>query len=498
MEKINEKDNTSFSFDFISILGWPKLAWVADFPKGEAKIRVRHGSHVEVKDKWCVEGVWESDYEGGGFDRSEFIFGSGIRLRPDRVVFVSASTMLDRLWYVERDNHYFISNSLPALLACSDIDLDDDYPSYVQDMETLTEGIDGYRKEIQAKPCPVLVLYYRNLEYDGKHLIETDKAVTTPDLFTFSDYRNFLRQISEGLGKNLSSSHREFPITPLGCISSGYDSGAATVIAKEAGCRNAVTIENASSFLPRKDSGAEIAKHLGIECEVYRHTYSAYSHEASVWSAAGMPAGLNLTIFRYPEPLCLFFTGYRGDTVWDDFISDDPRHLSGPTISCLGLCEFRLLQGIFHCPVPCWGGMKTRQIQSISRLPEMDNWRLNCFYDRPIPRRILEEASVPRKLFGIRKEATTTDNFFIWPFSGSAMKSFEKFLRSREIYCPPVLFIETIRKTAEYSNLVYTNLPKQLRPKALDPRSLFSIKAQSLLFHWGNCELKEMYSSALK
>jgi hypothetical protein len=33
----------------------------------------------------------------------------------------------------------------------------------------------------------------------------------------------------------------------------------------------------------------------------------------------------------------------------------------------------------------------------------MKKWQLNNNYDRPIPRRIIEEAGVPRELFGLNK-----------------------------------------------------------------------------------------------
>jgi len=43
---------------------------------------------------------------------------------------------------------------------------------------------------------------------------------------------------------------------------------------------------------------------------------------------------------------------------------------------------------------------------------EMAPWRLGSDYDRPIPRRILEEAGIPRQLFGTRKKAVVeTYNF---------------------------------------------------------------------------------------
>ena len=37
----------------------------------------------------------------------------------------------------------------------------------------------------------------------------------------------------------------------------------------------------------------------------------------------------------------------------------------------------------------------------------MDDWRLNNDYDRPIPRRLAEEAGLPRDSFGQKKMATT-------------------------------------------------------------------------------------------
>ena len=38
----------------------------------------------------------------------------------------------------------------------------------------------------------------------------------------------------------------------------------------------------------------------------------------------------------------------------------------------------------------------------------MEPWRVHTNYDRPIPRRIAEEAGVPRELFGNKKRAAAT------------------------------------------------------------------------------------------
>jgi len=477
---------------------WPKLAWVATFADGAEELVVLHGSHVEIGDGWCVEAVWDGPFECADFDKTEHVFGTGIRCRENRVVFVSAGTMLERLWYCQADNKLFVSNSLPALLACSDVSLRDDYYHYPADMASLTLGLNDYKRTIPASPFDISLVYFRNLEYDGQNLVEVDKPETTPEFTCYKDYHDFLINTAKRLGDNLQSGKRKHNITPLGSVSSGYDSGAAATIAREAGCKEAVTIANASSLFPRSDSGMEIARCLGLECRSYKHHPSAYRYEESIWSAAGMPAGLNLTMFDYPEPLCLFFTGYRGDTVWDNYVLDDAAPLAGPTIAGLSLSEFRLKQGIFHCPVPFWGCLKSQQIQRISLAEEMAPWRLGGGYDRPIPRRILEEATVPRGLFAKRKEVTTVDCFFVWPFSNESMDSFSLYLSKLNLFSPSRLTAFMLRKSAHIVSFLYSNIPKKIRAKIPNPMEVISIKEQSLLFVWSNDVIKSNYKNGIK
>jgi len=476
---------------------WPKLAWVAVLEHGTARVLLRHGSHVELGDGSCVEGVWAGAFEDGGFDRSDLFFGSGIRCRGNRVVFASTSTMLDRLWHCRRGRRIYVANSLPALLACAEISLLDDYQHYAADIATLTKGLHDYKRTIPGRPSNISLTYYRNLEYDGRNLSEVAKPDTTPTFACYADYHAFLVEVANRLGANLRSPSRKHRIAPLATVSSGYDSGAAAAIAREAGCTQTVSITNASSLLPRSDSGQDVAHGLGMACRVYRQTPEAYRREETIWSAAGDPAGLNLTVFGYPEPLCLLLTGYRGDTAWDSYVMDDCAPLSAPTIAGLSLCEFRLFRGLFHCPVPCWGALHVQQIQTVSLMPEMAPWRLNGDYDRPIPRRILEEAGVPRKAFGLRKKATFAPRSFFWPFTTRCAQSFRDYLRERGYSVPPPQAITVLRKAAHLAMLVYSNTPRKLRPKFADPRTLLAIRAQSLLFQWANHELKKGYEAPL-
>jgi hypothetical protein len=470
---------------------WPKLAWTAVFDKGSDTIVVHHGPMVEIGADWLVEAVWAGDFTIGDFDRTDLVFGTGIRSRANGVNFVTAGTMLDRLWHCLHRGRYYVSNSLPAMLALGGIQLREDY-DYNEDIKTMREGLHRYRRTLPTRSCDVHVAYYHNLLYDGSELREVEKPYDTPEFRCYGDYFGFLTDTARRLRGNLEDPARRHRIVSLASISCGYDSGASAVIAKYAGCTQAVTISNATTLLPRSDSGLEIARHLGMDTQPYHQTTRLYRQEETVWGIAGRPAGLNLTIFNFPEPLCLFFTGYRGDSIWVRAITDTELFAT-PSIAGLALCEYRLIQGLFHCVVPFCGSRNLRQIQALNFLPEMEPWTLHRDYDRPIPRRILEEADVPRELFGNRKEVTSAESFFIWPFSRESQASFAAYLRRRGLYAPSPAVAWLLRKIVHLDHLVYVNLTHKFGWHTKGLRFVFKFKGQDLLFHWANEELTRMY-----
>jgi hypothetical protein len=69
-------------------------------------------------------------------------------------------------------------------------------------------------------------------------------------------------------------------------------------------------------------------------------------------------------------------------------------------LGCHGLAEVRLVVGFIHLPMPFIGARQRQDILRITESAEMKPWRLGNAYDRPIPRRIAEQAGVPRHLFG--------------------------------------------------------------------------------------------------
>jgi hypothetical protein len=103
----------------------------------------------------------------------------------------------------------------------------------------------------------------------------------------------------------------------------------------------------------------------------------------------------------------VLLTGYFGDKVWNPRDDGSDGDLARHDQSGLALTEYRLWTGFLHCPVPFLGARQTRDIKAIGRSPEMTPWAVPGRYNRPICRRIVEAAGVPREAFGIRKKAAS-------------------------------------------------------------------------------------------
>jgi len=108
----------------------------------------------------------------------------------------------------------------------------------------------------------------------------------------------------------------------------------------------------------------------------------------------------------------ILLTGYHGDKVWDLHHVAPGGDIVRGDASGLGLTEYRLWARFLHCPVPFWGVRRAAEIGAVSRSSELRAFVLpGTDYNRPIPRRIAEEAGVPRFSFGITKNAAEP---FLW------------------------------------------------------------------------------------
>ena len=407
-------------FRYTQIADWPPLAWLARCVPFEPVIEVFHGGLVDVTPDWFCEAIWMGPYDAGDFDRTDVVFGSGCRRRGARATFVSSASTVDRLQTLEAPDGTWVSNSLACLLAAARATVDPLYPRYFEDFRTIREGLLRYRPSLASSRGAVRLTYYGNLEWDGGRLHQVTKPAPVRDFGSFAKYRAFLGQALRGLADNMGAQKRRRPYQFLGTISTGYDSPTVAVLAREAGLSAAITMDRSRGGA--SDSGEEIAARLGLPTQVVERDGWRRLPLAEIPFIASDAKGEDVYFKGAEERLVgrVLLTGFHGDTAW----SKAPRPLNAEIVrkdqSGLSLSEYRLWVGFIHCPVPFLGIRQLTDINAISRSPEMARWDWPRGNSRPICRRIVEEAGLPRHLFGIGKRAASVllfDEEFLSPGS---------------------------------------------------------------------------------
>ena len=391
-------------FEYVLVPQWPPLAWLARCRNREMKVAVFHGSQVETADEWFCEAVWTGDYETGGFDETDIVAGSGARLRDTKVVFVSSGSTVDRLHSLQVGDDVWLSNSLSCLLASLQATISPTYPKYFNDFGSIIEGLHKYRRDLATSAGPVQLTYFDNLVWDGQSLTVQPKPGGNQDFSTFARYRNFLESALQLLSENLVAKRRRHPYRMLGTLSRGYDSPTVTALARQFGCSEALSFDRSRDG--DDDSGEAIAGIVGVRpLVVPRGAWRAMTLPEIPFMAS-TPAGSDVLFKGAEEHLAgrVLLTGYNGDRLWATDAKDLSPHIVRVDDSGVALTEYRLWVGFIHCPLPFWGARQIRDTQVISNSPEMSPWNVGPpSYRRPICRRIVEEAGVPRELFGVRK-----------------------------------------------------------------------------------------------
>lgn len=472
----------------------PKLLWVASC-HGE-DIKITHGSFVEKQEEFIISGAWAGDYVLGDLDKTDLIVGTGIRFRENKVIFVTPGNTLDRVVSCNSNGVFYVSNSLAALLAIANLDLIEGY-NYVDDIETIIKGINKYTKSLPTTSDAVQLTYFRNLVYDNGKVYEVSKDNPAPEFDKYNNYYNYLLDATQKISSNASSKSRKYPISYISTLSSGYDSVVASVLAKNVGCKNYVTLEGANSYIRRKDSGKEAAHYLGVDCKCYSQKQDNYPNEIASWSVVGTGGDVSLSVFDYPEPVSLMFTGFHGDMIWDRKYHN-VEEIERCDLSGLRFSEFRLHQGIILFPVPFIGIQNAKQIQQISFSKEMLPWTLFNDYDRPIARRIVESSGIPREIYATYKATSSFETLFPrpHPHSKALVNEFRKYAKSRGIKLPSILEI----RLWELGNLIVWNINKfRIKLPIIDKLFLRwdPFPNKWLFFHWSNNYLKKQYSKII-
>ena len=256
-------------------------------------------------------------------------------------------------------------------------------------------------------------------------------------------------------------------------------------------------------------SGHAIASCLNITAiEVDRLGYmkSKDMPEVETW-------GLGNEIISIKEqlavtPRCLL-VGLMGDTIWERELTTISDDLRWEQRSHFNLTEMRLKTNFILIPAAFIGARKIKQINKISRSEDVKRWTLFTDYDRPICRRTVEEAGVPRTLFGQKKRAT-------------AVYHVEEGLRktmTKESYESYVKFIEPnksiLSTKTRLTNLLWNlrQLNARIRRKAnalairwtgahffipmIFPETM-RVGRDAFLFQWSINILQEKYRNAVK
>jgi hypothetical protein len=195
-------------------------------------------------------------------------------------------------------------------------------------------------------------------------------------------------------------------------MSSGYDSTTVATLGREFGLSEFITFDEARGGDP--DTGLAAAKYLGLRPILVRR-------DAWRESAASLPEVPFLAADGQAEDRFflgaeqhlrgkLMLSGFHGDKIWAKSPYKKDSLLPHPEIKrgdCSGLTmtEYRLSAGFINCPVPFWGCRQIHDVVAISRHPSMKPWDVPGDYSRPICRRIVETAGVPREAFGMSKRA---------------------------------------------------------------------------------------------
>ncbi len=400
----------SFAFEYTIVPHWSALAWLAECAKDKPSIRVFHGEWLETKEQWFFEGVWAGTFAEGNFDCTDVVAGSGARIQQDNVIFVSSGSNLDRLHVLKRQDKTLISNSLCCLLAWVDGSADPSYLEYQAHFASYRYSIFGdYSRIFPSSVGPIEITYFANLMWNGSRLTETQKPFTARGFRTFDEYRAFLRRSMILLTQNARSRDRSRPFKLLCPISNGYDSPATAVLASEVADLETFTFERDREGAD--DSGASIAASLGLPCRIVDRDAWRQSDLPEIPFIAGS-ASVGDMAFKSAEPLLrgtVLLTSPAGSP-WKQNTNErypDSRDIEVGDGALLGLSEYRLWAGFISCDVLCWGIRHIRDIVDISNSQEMKPWNVGGSYNKPIPRRILEEAGIARGRFATKKRGVS-------------------------------------------------------------------------------------------
>ncbi|SRR6266487_94644 len=491
----------------------PKLAWLAAYDRAAGRVVVLHGPGVEGREDWVVEGVWDGDFALGAFHRSDHFFGSGVRLEGDRAYFVPSRALVDRLLYCVQGRSVLVSNSLALLLAHTGARLDPAH-DYRVEGRAIRQGVRCYDRRFVVRHPDIACfcqVYHDRLVVDGGE-ISFVRPPPAPRLTSFAQYRDLLTSALGRIRDNYAARDRRRPMSAVGTLSSGYDSPAVAALLQGLGVDVYFTSRKSNSHVPRwlsrraaMDDGKPIADALGLNVVHLRKPDRTVTEDELYFLApsCGQPALVFHSMVAHLEANCaaaVVFTGFQGDYAWDVNVERKylNEELAGNDTSGLALSEIRLKSGFINVAVPYMFAERIADLVAIAESPEMRPYRVYTDYDRPIPRRIAEEAGVPRGAFALRKKAVV--QAYDYPVNHRLRAAFFRFVRTETGRAPWFVYLHSVLNRAAFL-AVGAARKLRLSPMSSDPtpRVLFGKRYDfpQLLFRWAAQVLSERAAGVL-
>lgn len=382
----------------------PRLAWAARVSPSAVTGVV--GPWVEVGPDRLFEGAWNGDLWAGDFANSYSFTGSGLMLCDGEVVVVAPCSRTETVYAIHGRAGTWVSNSVALVLKVSGRRLDPDYLDYEADVLSRANGLSRYQPMLPLLDGAQLqVLYCCNARLLADGSFKREEKPRPGHLAKFADYRRFLSEELLGVHRNATDARRLRRYPPIVFCSNGYDSTACAALAREVGCDEAVVYE--SKRATRSDSGRRVVGSLGYGV-IHEHEEEEYLglDSAELFLGSGE---LGTAIFIAPSAQELagkmLLSGYHGDQMWGRRPTGRDVEISvGSLLPGHARKEFRLSSGFLEMQPAMLTVQRIDDVVGISNSPEMRPWQLGNSYDRPIPRRIAEEAGVHRSAFGVVKD----------------------------------------------------------------------------------------------
>lgn len=388
----------------------PALAWLATISKNDATIEVSCGEAVVTTDEWFAAGVWNGDLQKGEIDTCSTCCCTGMKLNSKLGggKLITPNHLQETVFSIEVDGKLYVSNSMTFALVASGSSLIKNYKAYVADMGSILYGLESNKLVKQSPLCNGRTLRYIRCciaEIDINLQIKEKTRHSGLNFSDFADYKQKVIDILAAIKSNASDIARKMPYGMISTISRGYDAPSVCALAKCVGCDEVFTfVDNAA------DDGTEIANILGYS-NIHRVNSKEYKSNEKFLEAEAFASGETDPVFINFEDLYrnkLLLLGERGDSVYErlhcnannnyDFHVGNQLSQASQTIF-----ENMLKNNSVVIAVPLIGGDRWTDLARISKSEEMQTFSIGEHYDRPIARRLLEEASVKREMFGQNK-----------------------------------------------------------------------------------------------